>query len=175
MHYYCMYCQSQKCAAVVSDLQAMGIGRAFAPRIIQRKWVKGKALEEIHDYLPGYVFLYTEEPLTDFGPLWALPPVLRLLGSPDDFYELYGSDRAFARMLLETDGTIGILKAVEEGSVVKLDPTLFGDFEGKIIRLDRGRRRAEIEFDFDGKVQRVWCGVEMISPIAKDEETEPQA
>ena len=173
MHSYCMYCIVQKCATVVSELNKMGLGKALMPQIIQRKWVKGKTYEEVHEYLPGYVFLYTEEPIPDFGPLWQLPSVVRLLGSSDDLYELHGSDRAFARLLYETDGTIGILKAVKEGSVVKLDRSLFGDFEGKIVRFDHGRKRAEVEFDFDGRVHRVWVGVEWITPVpeAETEET----
>ena len=97
MHSYCMYCIVQKCATVVSELNRMGLGKALVPQIVQRKWVKGKTYEEVHEYLPGYVFLYTEEPIPDFGPLWQLPSVVRLLGSSDDLYELHGSDRAFSR------------------------------------------------------------------------------
>ena len=55
-----------------------------------------------------------------------------------------------------------ILKAFQEGDMVKLDREVFGDFEGKIIKFDRGRKRAQIEFDFDGRKQNVWCGVDMI-------------
>ncbi len=170
MHCYCAYCASQKGKPVAETLEAMGAGKALLPRIIQRKWIKGKAYEEVHDYLPGYVFLYTEEPIPDFLPIWGIPSLLRLLGDPECGFELYGSDRAFAEMLLDADGTIGILKAVEVGNRVLLDKALFGDFEGEIVRLDRGRKRAEIEFDFDGKKQRVWCGVEIIKKVVDEEE-----
>ena len=94
----------------------------------------------------------------------------RILGNEADRYELQGSDRAFAEMLLASDGTIGILKAYEAGDRVHLDGSLFGDFEGVITKFDRSRRRAEIEFDFDGKKQRVWCGIELITDVRKDAE-----
>ena len=173
MHPYCLFCVTQKAKSIVDTLDMLAIGHAIAPKIIQRKWIKGKSYEEVHDYLPGYIFLYTDEPIRDFLSIRRIPGVLRILGSEEDLFELHDADRAFAEMLLEMDGTIGILKAYEEGSIVKLDRALFGDFEGKIVRFDRGRKRAEIEFDFDGKKQRVWCGVELISSIRKESDTTP--
>ena len=170
MHCYCMYCTTAKCEFVAESLTAMGFGRAIMPKIVQRKWVKGTAREEVHSYLPGYVFLYSDAPVSDFLAIRRLTDVHRILGSEADRYELQGSDRAFAEMLLASDGTIGILKAYEAGDRVHLDGSLFGDFEGVITKFDRSRRRAEIEFDFDGKKQRVWCGIELITDVRKDAE-----
>lgn len=176
MHYYCLYCAIPKCKDVAALLEVMRIGHAITPRIVQRKWIKGKAFEELHDYLPGYVFLYTEEPIPDFQPIWNLLDVRRLLGNPDELFELRGPDRAFARLLEEENGTIGILKVFREGDVVKLASSAFSAFEGVITRFDRSRRRAEIEFDFDEKKQRVWCGVDLIESARQDADetdTEP--
>ena len=160
MHCYCMYCTTAKCEFVAESLTAMGFGRAIMPKIVQRKWVKGTAREEVHSYLPGYVFLYSDAPVSDFLAIRRLTDVHRILGNEADRYELQGSDRAFAEMLLASDGTIGILKAYEAGDRV----------QGVITKFDRSRRRAEIEFDFDGKKQRVWCGIELITDVRKDAE-----
>ena len=70
MHCYCMYCTTAKCEFVAESLTAMGFGRAIMPKIVQRKWVKGTAREEVHSYLPGYVFLFSETPLpVHLGPV----------------------------------------------------------------------------------------------------------
>ncbi|MBR0082288.1 MAG: hypothetical protein IJP98_06090 [Clostridia bacterium] len=167
MHYYCIYCSTARSKTVADLIERMGIGRCVTPRIVQRKWIKGKTFEETHDYLPGYVFLYTEEAVSDFQPIWNLNDVYRLLGSEEDLFELYGADRAFAQMLEEQEGTIGILKAYREGDVVKLADSAFSAFEGVITRFDRARKRAEIEFDFDGKKQRVWCGIDLLDSVQK--------
>ena len=162
MHCYCLYCTTARCKTVAEYLERTGIGHALTPRIVQRKWIKGKSFEDLHDYLPGYVFLYTEEPIPDFEPIWNMKDVHRLLGSKEDYFELFGADRAFAKLLFEQDGTLGILKAYTEGDRVKLHNSAFSSFEGVITRFDRSRKRAEIEFDFDGKKQRVWCGIDLI-------------
>lgn len=169
MHCYCIYCTTQKCNYVAEALTAMGIGRAITPKILQRKWIGGKAHEEIHEYLPGYVFLYTETPPADFSQIRTMTDVHRLLGNKDDRYELCGADRAFAEMLYASDGTIGFFPAYEQGDRVRLDSSLLEGVEGVITRLDRAKKRAEIEFDFDGKKQRVWCGIELIASGRKDD------
>ena len=168
MHYYCVYCASVKSKSVAELIEQLCPVKTILPQIVQRKWVKGKAFEETHDYLPGYIFLYAEEPIPDFQPIWNLSDVYRLLGTPDDLFELYGADRAFAKLLQEQEGTIGIMTAYQEGDIVKLTGTAFSSFHGVITKFDRSRKRAEIEFDFDGKKQRVWCGIDLI-----DQKQEP--
>lgn len=162
MHCYCVYCSSLHSKSVAQLIERMGGIQTILPRIVQRKWIKGKCFEEVHEYLPGYVFLYAAEAIPDFQPIWNLQDVYRLLGTPEDLFELHGSDRAFAMLLQEQEGTIGILTAYEEGDVVKLAGSAFSAFDGVITRFDRSRKRAEIEFDFDGKKQRVWCGIDLI-------------
>ena len=162
LYCYCLFCNTQKADSIAELIRQTGAVRALSPRIVQRKWVKGKTMEVEHSYLPGYVFLYADHPVEEFHRIYHIPGVLRVLGNRDDGYQLIGQDLAFARMLAGMNGVIGILKAFQEGDVVKLDREVFGDFEGKIIKFDRGRKRAQIEFDFDGRKQNVWCGVDMI-------------
>ena len=166
MHCYCIFCHTQKAGSVAVIIRSTGLAQVISPRVVQRKWVKGRAEEEEHDYLPGYLFLYAQEPLESIRSLYRISGVLRILGNREEEYELQGADRAFAMMLANMNGVIGILKAYKEGDRVRLDRSIFGDFEGQIVRFDRGRKRAEIEFDFDGRKQSVWCGVDMIQPDA---------
>ena len=65
-------------------------------------------------------------------------------------------------VLYDMDGTLGILKAYQEGDRVKLDSHLYHGFEGEIIRLDRRKGRAQIRFDFDGREQKVWVGYDLM-------------
>ena len=86
----------------------------------------------------------------------------RYLGERDDGYQLQGEDRSFAEMLYAHDGTIGIMKAYKEGDRVKLARDMLGDFEGEIIRLDRRKGRAQLQYNFDGNSYKVWVGYELI-------------
>ena len=164
---YCFFCNTVKCALVAAAIRQKFGYTAYSPKIIQRKWVKGECFEEVKDYLPGYVFVYTETPIEDFREIRIMEGVLRFLGQRDDGYRLMGDDKKFAEMLLSHNGTIGIMKTYREGDRVKLARDMMGGFEGEIIKLDRRKGRALIEYNFDGNCYKVWVGYEMIEDDEK--------
>ena len=158
---YCLYCntlKSEEVAAVIR--QRFGI-RVISPKIVQRKWVKGTPIEEVHNYLPGYLFLYMDAPELDTSALFRMGDVYRVLGERDQGYRLMGSDEAFAQMLADCDGTLGVLKAFKEGDRVKLVEGALGGVAVEIVKLDR-RGRALVRFDFDGSTMNTWVAYDMI-------------
>lgn len=172
MYSYCFFCNTVKCALVAAAIRQKFGYVAFSPKIVQRKWIKGTCHEEIRDYLPGYVFVYSEEPITEFREIRIMEGVVRCLGQRDEDYRLQGDDRKFAEMLYAHDGTIGIMKTYREGDRVKLSQEMMGGFEGEIIKLDRRKGRALLQYSFDGNSYKVWVGYEMIedgSPILSPE------
>lgn len=168
MHYYCLHCQTQKNRQISEMLKKLAGVDVIRPQITQRKWKKGRQELVQHEYLPGYLFIYSEEPLDSFYEVSRIAGVFRILGSRENGYELTGSDLSFAKMLHDLDGVIGIMKTYREGDIVKLDKSMFSGFEGRIVRLDRRKGRAQIEFDFDDSTQRVWVGYEMIDSHSSD-------
>ena len=164
MHAYCLFCETQKCDTVATLIQrTMGI-RCFSPEIIQRKWTKGVCEEKHHPWLPGYVFLYTEEPLDQ--PI-RMPGIIRRLGDG----ELKNEDLAFANMLYDHNGVMGTIHLAEVGQYCTVDDPLWKKMEGKVIKIDRGRKRCCVEFTFDNIKRTVWLGYELIQ-LAKEEHTE---
>ena len=162
MYSYCLFCVTVKCEMIASAIRQKFGYKAFSPRIVQRKWIKGECHEEIRPYLPGYVFVYSEEPITEFREIRMMEGVGRYLGERKDGYQLKGDDRSFAEMLYGRDGVIGIMKAYKEGDRVKLAKNMLGDFEGEIIKLDRRKGRAQLQYTFDGNSYKVWVGYELI-------------
>ena len=162
MYSYCLFCSTVKRDEVAEELRRHYGWTALCPKIVQRKWVKGTAYEVVHDFLPGYLFIYTEEPIDNPRGLYRQDHILRCLGSPDFDYVLQGGDEAFAEMLYQNNGTIGILKAYKEGDRVKLAQGALGRFEGEIIKLDRVKGRAQIQYQFDGVSYKTWVGFDMI-------------
>lgn len=136
--------------------------RCFSPEIIQRKWTKGVCEEIRHSWLPGYVFLYTDEPLQE---KIQFPGIIRLLGNR----ELQDEDKAFADMLYDHNGVMGIIHLAEEGQICTVDDPLWQKMEGKVIKIDRGRKRCCVEFIFDKVKRTVWLGYEMVKPIQNEE------
>lgn len=161
MNAYCIFCNTVKRGDLAGAIRLLTGYEVIAPKIIQRKWVKGKAHEEVHDYLQGYLFIYSEAPIGDFVPLYRLGDVYRILGERDRGYMLTGSDLSFARMLYDCDGTIGVLKTYRAGDVVRLAEGAMGGVKGEVVKLDR-RGRALVRFNFDGAAIQSWVAIEMI-------------
>lgn len=156
-HAYCLFCETQKCQTIAALIERMMEIRCISPQIIQRKWVKGQCEEKRHPWLPGYVFLYSEDPITES---LHFPGVIRLLGNG----ELRDKDLAFANMLYERDGTLGTIRLIEVGQHCTVDDPIWQKMEGKVIKIDRGRKRCCVEFSFDEIQRTVWLGYEMIRP-----------
>ena len=162
VHAYCLFCETRKCADIAATLQKQTGHRCFAPQIIQRKWVKGKAQEERHAWLPGYIFIYTEQPVL---PRFPAPGVLRCLGND----ELSGRDLEFAEMLYRRDGIMGTIRLAEEGDRCKVADPAWEGMHGTVVKLDRGRKRCCVEFVFDGTKWNVWVGYELVELDTSDQ------
>lgn len=163
---YCIFCNTVKCDLVAAAIRQKFGYTAFSPEIVQRKWTKGQCFEERKPYLPGYVFIYSETPITEFREIWQMEGMLRFLGMRDEGYRLMGDDKKFAEMLYAKDGVIGIMKVYREGDRVKLAREMLGGFEGEIIKLDWRKGRAQIQYNFDNNSYKVWVGYEMIEDDA---------
>lgn len=161
MYSYCLFCERQRCSAIAQLIELRPGIRCISPRIIQRKWKEGKCLEQIHDWLPGYLFLYTEEPMLE---RIHLPGIIRWLG----YGELEGSDRAFAEMLYEKNGVMGIIRLAKVGDRCNINDPLWKNTEGKIIKIDRGRKRCCVEILFDDVQRTIWLGYDLIQPKEKE-------
>ena len=177
MNAYCLFCTTAKRDEVAQKLRRKYGWHILCPKLIQRKWVRGTALEMLREYLPGYLFIYTDAPIENPLALRREDFVIRCLGAPDCGYVLQGGDLAFAEMLYNNNGTIGILKAYQEGDRVKLVQGALGSIEGEIIRLDRRKGRAQIQYQFDGAVYKTWVGFDLIDdpvtiPRAQEEKQE---
>jgi len=159
MHVYCLFCQTQRARRIAELLEAWEIGRAFTPRVICRHRVQGKTMDKPYDLLPGYVFLFSEEPVSDFSELRKIDGVGHQVGRREDEYELSGSDRAFAMGLLEVDGTVNPMKLVHEGGNVRLMDPLFEHNQGRITDIEYKKQRARVEFTFDGERWITWVAV----------------
>lgn len=169
MYAYCLFCDTVKCEAVVELIERKYDYRAVSPKIVQRKWVKGTAYEEVKTLLPGYVFVYAEGEIEFPRAAFRLDNVIRVLGDADANFALVGDDLKFARMLYDCGGTIGILKAYQEGERVRLVEGALGGIEGEIIRLDRHKGRAQIQYQFAGAAYKTWVGYDLIeNPVKID-------
>ena len=154
-------------------MEIRGAGRAFSPQIIRKQRKKGENIEKRFDLLPGYVFIYSEERMTDYRIFYGMDGVVRRVGRRDDGYELEGSDLDFAMKLLEKDGIVGGMKACHIGDNVTLEDSLFSSCEGRVTEIDYRKERAKVEFVFDNAKREIWVSLDEVRHLPAPEGEKP--
>ena len=162
VHAYCLHCETQRCGTVAELIRRNYGYYSFSPQIIQRKWVKGIPTEEKHDWLPGYVFVYTDEPI---HPRFDIDGIIRCLGKG----ELTGQDLLFAEMLYQKKGVMGSIALIQAGDQCIITDPSWDNLQGRVIKMDRGRKRCCVEFEFDGVRRTIWVGFDMLEPQQNNE------
>ena len=127
--------------------------------------------------LPGYVFFQITEDesrtqatpdanlsgLLDFSQI---DSVLRLLRYSDGTWRLFGADDAFARVLFEAEGNIGLSQACyDRGNRIRILNGFLKDYEGCITKVNRKKKTVEVTVDLQGKKVILWLGYELVAPV----------
>ena len=161
---YCIFCRTGSEKTVEQQINLIDDNiKAIAPvRILSEKY-NGKWEIRERVLIPGYVFIYFEDELL-VDTLKTLIRNYKLLEYGEDERELRGYDYEYAMWVYSHDGRIGESKALFEGDTVKVVDGPLVEGIGRIIRLDRHKRRAWVEFDFAGTIQKVSLSVVDITP-----------
>ena len=160
---YCLFCETVKCNYVADKAEHEFCCTAISPKQIQHTWSKGKMVDIEHDLLPGYVFLYSENEPLDIGRIQAIKGVIRCLCSSDKEYELTGEDEKFALMLLHNNGIIGETKVYQEGQIIRICEGAFKGLETRIVKVNRQKKRMQIEIPFANTFVKTWVGFDIIN------------
>ena len=161
MRIYCLFCETVKCERVASIAEREFGCIAISPKQIQHTWLNGKMVDIVHDLLPGYVLLYSEEAPLDARRIQSIQGVIRCLHTTDGQYELRGSDEQFALMLLDKNGVIGKTKVFQEGQRIRICEGSYEGLETRILKVNRQKRRMQIEIPFANMTVRTWVEFEI--------------
>ena len=169
MYAYCLFCLTQRCKVIAQMMEIRGAYRAFSPQIIRKQRKQGVNIQKQFDLLPGYVFVYSEEPMKNYRDFFGVDGVIRRIGKTEDGYELSGPDLDFAMRLLEKDGLVGGMKACRLGDGVTLEDPLFSGCQGRVAEIDYRKERAKVEFVFDRNSCSTWVSLEDVKRLQKAE------
>ena len=169
MYAYCLFCLTQRCKVIAKLMEIKGADQAFSPQIIRKQRKKGENVEKRFDLLPGYVFIYSEERITDYRFFYGIDGVVRRVGRRDDGYELEGPDLDFAMKLLEKNGLVGAMKVCCVGDEVTLEDSLFSGCEGRVAEIDFRKERAKVEFVFEHTKRDIWVSLDSVKHLRKAE------
>ena len=155
-----MFCETQRCRQIAAIITKDFGYQCICPQIVQRKWIRGIATEVNHDWLPGYLFLYSEQQIQT---KMNIRGIVRFLGNG----ELQGQDLSFAEMIYRRRGIMGAISLLQKGDKCSVADPAWEDIHGKVVKMDFGRKRCCIEFEFDGIKRKIWVGYEMIQQFSR--------
>ena len=120
-------------------------------------------IDREHDLLPGYVFLYSEEPIDQPQDVRrSLDRVIRGLRGTDLDYRLHGGDEQFAEMILSKDGIIGKTQVTETDGRFDIADEAFKAVHTEIQKVDRRNKRMKIEMQISSHKVQTWVEYEII-------------
>ena len=162
MFIYCLFCETTKCRYVAQIVTDLFHCRTIRPRQVQHTWARnGSTKDMVQDLLPGYVFVYSEEPLQG-DSLRSVRGVIRCLCNSSREYELTGQDEAFALLLLEKDGIIGKTRVFEEGQRIRICEGAFAGTGAEILKVEKRLSRMLIQIPFAQRLVKTWVEYEIV-------------
>jgi transcription termination/antitermination protein NusG len=152
---YCVMCQTGAEHTVCERItQCAPDVTALVPvRVIEEKRNKRwQAFEKT--LIPGYVFCYSNDPLPD-DLVRSVRNIYKVLAYERGLRALHYEDRDYALWLYRHQGRIEPSTVLEEGQTITVIDGPLKDMTGKIVRLDKRKRKVWVAFNFDGEPRRV--------------------
>lgn len=163
--YACLFCRSRSETHLAQELRNRWPQVDFiVPEKIRIRRKGAEVLEENVVLFPGYIFMRTTEDIAAL-PLFCVPNVYRILMDSEKNWKLRGTDRALAEALFQTGGVVGLSTAYYDGNRIRIVDGFLKEYEGKILRVNRRRKTAQICVTIEEKEMMIWLGFELIDQM----------
>lgn len=149
--------------------------QCFIPYYEEQRKLHGKwnLLKKV--LFPGYIFMVTEELDELRFRLKRVQGMTKILGTGDEIVPLTEEEVLFMQKFGGEKQIVEISKGILEGNQVRI---LSGPLIGKetlIQKIDYHKRRAYLELEMFGRMQRICLGLEVkMEKVEKEEKTEPR-
>lgn len=150
----CIFCLTGRERCVIRQIEQLEDHAALCPVVERNEFIRHREEAHLQALFPGYVFVYAWGGLRR-QEILRIPSVIRFLENGSEGPALRGEDARFANYLFEHGGIIGRSRAVREGDRIRVVDGPMRDLNGTITRVNKQRRRATVEFVFDGVVRSV--------------------
>ncbi len=159
---YCLQCAAGREEGVARQIrQATGLV-ALAPKLVRLEWKGSTAARKEQVLFPGYVFLYAHD--MELNKVFGVHHMQRILAYGSGQRQLYGRDAEVASWILAYDGVIRESQALRVGERIVVVEGPMKDLGGVIKSVNKQRRRANVEFTFEGIVRSVWMAFDWVVP-----------
>jgi transcriptional antiterminator NusG len=157
---YCVFCETGCEGKSEAFLQRLGntVITSFSERTVFKK---GKSVKELRPVIPGYVF-FSNNREPEWKEIRKYEHIYYPLCYSDNTKELRNNDLRFVKWLIRQNGVIGISKVIREGSRIKIIDGPLKEYEGKITKIKKRQKCAEIEIGTDKIINKIWLSYELI-------------
>ena len=170
---YCLFCRTGDEQKIVEAInQRFPDLLALAPLKILPEKRRGKWEDRARTLLPGYIFVFCAGQLPH-DLKRKTHNLYKILQYERGIRTLTGPDADYAMWLHRHHGKIATSKILSVGKTVQVIDGPLQDFAGRIVRLDKHKRRAWIEFDFDGHKRTISIGAECLDEMTGSAEMPP--
>lgn len=135
--------------------------RCFIPYYEERRKIRGEWITVKRILFPGYVFLITEEIDALYYQLKKVIGLTRLLGTGEEIIPLTEKETDFLCRFGGEDQVVAMSEGIIEQSRIRILSGPLMGMEGQIKKIDRHKRKAWIEVEMFGRIQRVEVGLEV--------------
>ena len=157
---YCVFCRTGRQKDVAASIhRQFGVTALIPVKVILEKrhhsWVEREV-----DLIPGYVFVYdNNKEAHDFA---SVLHGYRVLKYDTQCKALYGADEEFALWLFKHSGRLEISTMFGDGDSIKVISGPLTDCAGHIVKMDKHKQRALIEFGLMGTSKKIWLSFSWI-------------
>jgi transcriptional antiterminator NusG len=162
---YCLMCRTGNETHVISLIRRYAPElTAVAPIRILPEKMAGQWRNREKALLPGYIFLFSDQ---DYHPNIRRMSrhFFKYLSYEIGSRQLYGNDKIYAEWIYKYKGGVAPSNIYSEGDQIRVIDGPIADSLGTIIKLDKHKRRAWVNFDFEGQLRTVCLGVQFIDPL----------
>ncbi len=139
--------------------------RCFIPYYEERKRIRGEWTTQKKVLFPGYVFMISENVKRLYEELKKVVGLTRLIGTGEEIVPLKEEEVEFLESFGGEKQIVEMSEGIIEHSQVKVLSGPLQGKEGYIRKIDRHKRKAWLEIEMFGRIQKIQVGLEIVAKI----------
>lgn len=137
--------------------------RCFLPCYEEKRHIRGEWKVQKKVLFPGYLFVITERMQELYEMLRSVIGFARLIGVGNEIIPITEEEIRFLKSFGGEKQVVEMSEGVIEGDQVRIFSGPLQGKEGLIRKIDRHKRKAYLEVEMFGRVQRIQVGLEILS------------
>lgn len=155
------------CKIQIPEIEQMG--RLFIPTIVTQKHYQKKWHMVKKNMFPSYVFIDTEDIDLFYKKLNAISCFSKILKTGDDIVSVTEEEKEFLQSMMDQDYCVNYSQGFLIGNEVVVTEGALINQRGRIRKIDRHRRIAELEISLFSRPTKVEVGFGAFAKVSEEE------